>query len=232
MVKRLSAKKTFLRLTTLSAWTIKQIYQSLILCEQNDVWWYFLSWNLGLMQYSLWVLNLNVSVFITCLHISHLVPSHDLQQPSFFSRGATLALARKSLKFLAFKPNYSNLLKNFSCSLLNWAGKWQIHYIIQKWKSWSLPCIFICFLNFKRKIEVIYIYIHICYFLILQNFAAFIFFNIFLWISKVLYNLIFDVYNWLLYIIQLLYIIAQTLGITNIHRIRKPAVFNDLIWEE
>ena len=53
----------------------------------------------GLMQYSLWVVkDLNVLVVTTCLHISHLVPPHDLQQPFFFSRGATFALTRMSFK--------------------------------------------------------------------------------------------------------------------------------------
>ena len=56
----------------------------------------------GLIQYSLWVLkDLNVSVVTTCLHISHLVPPHDLQEPFFFSRGATFALTRISFKHLA-----------------------------------------------------------------------------------------------------------------------------------
>ena len=53
----------------------------------------------GLMQYSLWVVkDLNVLVVTTCLHISHLVPPHDLQQPFFFSRGATFGLKRMSFK--------------------------------------------------------------------------------------------------------------------------------------
>ena len=35
------------------------------------------------------------------MHISHLVPPHDLQQPLFFSRVATLALTKMSFKLLA-----------------------------------------------------------------------------------------------------------------------------------
>ena len=156
---------SFLRLSTLSAWTIKLISQSLILCEQNDVWWYFLSWNLGLMQYSLWVLNLNVSVFITCLHISHLVPSHDLQQPSFFSRGATLALTRKSLKFLAFLNQITvTFWKTFH--VLCWTelanGKSIILYKNEKVD----PCLVFLFVFWilKEKLKLyIYTYIYVIF---------------------------------------------------------------------
>ena len=53
---------------------------------------------LGLRQYYFWVLkDPNVSITTTCLHISHLVPSRDMQQP-FFSRGA---ITRMPLKLLA-----------------------------------------------------------------------------------------------------------------------------------
>ena len=54
----------------------------------------------GLMQYCLWVLkDLNVSVVTECLHILHLISSHNLQQPFFFSRGATFTLKRLLSKF-------------------------------------------------------------------------------------------------------------------------------------
>ena len=57
---------------------------------------------LGLMQYSLLVMkDLNVSAFTTRLHISHLVLPHDLQQPFFFSKGATFAVIGMSFKLLA-----------------------------------------------------------------------------------------------------------------------------------
>ena len=73
----------------------------------------------GLMQYSLWVLkDLNVSVETTCLHISLLVPPHDLQEPFFFSRGAAFAFTRISLKLLAFlNPTIGFLSKTFPCSM-------------------------------------------------------------------------------------------------------------------
>ena len=56
----------------------------------------------GLIKYSPWVLkDLNVSVVTRCLYISHLVCTNDLQQPFFFSRGATFAITRISFKLLA-----------------------------------------------------------------------------------------------------------------------------------
>ena len=71
------------------------------------------------MQYSLWVLiDLNGSVASTYLHISHLVPQHNLQGPLFFSRGATFSLTRISFKRLALlKPTIGILSKTFPCSL-------------------------------------------------------------------------------------------------------------------
>ena len=71
------------------------------------------------MWYSLWVLkDLNVSVLTTCLHISHLVPPHDLQEPFFFSSGAAFALTRISFKLLALlNPTIAILSKTFPCSL-------------------------------------------------------------------------------------------------------------------
>ena len=71
------------------------------------------------MQYSLWVLkDLNVSVVTTCLHISHLVPPHDLQQPFFFSRGAIFALRRMAFKLLALlNPIIGIFSKVFPSSL-------------------------------------------------------------------------------------------------------------------
>ena len=73
----------------------------------------------GLMQYSLWVLKgVNVSVVTTCLHISHLVHPHDLQEPFFFSRDATLTLTRILFKLLAIlNPTIGILSKTFPCSL-------------------------------------------------------------------------------------------------------------------
>ena len=60
----------------------------------------------GLMQYSLWVLkDLNVLVVTSCLHISNLVPLHDLQEVFFFSTGATIALRRISFKLLVQRFN-------------------------------------------------------------------------------------------------------------------------------
>ena len=47
-----------------------------------------------------------------------------------------------------------------------------------------------------------------------------------------LHTLIFTVYNSLSYVIQLLYIIAYSLAITNNHRIGKSDVLDGLIWEE
>ena len=71
------------------------------------------------MQYFLWVLkDLIVSLLTTCLHISHLVPPPDLQEPFFFSRGATFALTRISFKLLALlNPTIGILSKTFPCSL-------------------------------------------------------------------------------------------------------------------
>ena len=67
---------------------------------------------LSAIQYFLWVLrNLNVSVVNSCLHISYLVPSQDLQQPFFFSRDAASALTRMSLKLLAIP---SQIIDTFS----------------------------------------------------------------------------------------------------------------------
>ena len=55
----------------------------------------------GLLQYSLLILkDPNVSV-VTCLHISHLVSPHDLQQPFLFSKSAAFALTRMFFKILA-----------------------------------------------------------------------------------------------------------------------------------
>ena len=73
----------------------------------------------GLIQYSLFVLkDLNASVVTTCLHISHLVPLHGLQQPFFFSRGATFALTRISFKlFAVLNPIMGTFSKTFPCSL-------------------------------------------------------------------------------------------------------------------
>ena len=68
------------------------------------------------MQYSLWVLiDLNGLVASTYLH---LVPQHNLQEPLFFSRGATFSLTRISFKRLALlKPTIGILSKTFPCSL-------------------------------------------------------------------------------------------------------------------
>ena len=65
----------------------------------------------GLIQYSLCVLkDLNVSVVTTCLHITHVVPPHDLQHLFFFTTGTTFALTRISFRhFCSSKPNYRNL---------------------------------------------------------------------------------------------------------------------------
>ena len=55
----------------------------------------------GLMQYYPWVLkDVNVLLVTTCLHISHLLAPHDLREPFFFSRRATMALTRISFKLL------------------------------------------------------------------------------------------------------------------------------------
>ena len=63
----------------------------------------------------------------------------------------------------------------------------------------------------KRKVSKVF-----CFFLIiLQNFDIFIIFHIFLWISGVSHALIFTVYNWLLYITQLLYVIVYFLDTMN-----------------
>ena len=72
-----------------------------------------------LNAYSLWVLkDLNVSVATTCLHISHLVPPHDLREHFFFSRGTNFALTRISFKLLALlNPTIGILSKTFRCSL-------------------------------------------------------------------------------------------------------------------
>ena len=72
------------------------------------------------MQHTLWVLkNLNASLVTTSLHISHLLPPHDLQEPFFFSSSATFALTRISFKLLALlNPTIGILSKNFPCSLL------------------------------------------------------------------------------------------------------------------
>ena len=74
---------------------------------------------LDLIQYSRCVLkDLNASVVITCLYISHLVPPHGLQQPFFFSRGATFALTRISFKLFALlNPIIGTFSKTFPCSL-------------------------------------------------------------------------------------------------------------------
>ena len=71
------------------------------------------------MQYYLWALkDQNVSVVTTCFHILQPVPPHDLQQPFFCSRGATFALAKISLKRLAFLiPIIGTFSKIFPCSL-------------------------------------------------------------------------------------------------------------------
>ena len=77
------------------------------------------------MQYSLWKLKyLNILLVTTRWHIFHLVPPHDLQKPFFFSRGATLALARMSLKILALiNPIIVTFSKTFSCSLSDASSK-------------------------------------------------------------------------------------------------------------
>ena len=68
---------------------------------------------LGLMQFYLWILkDLNVSVITTCLHIFQQVPSHDLQEAFFFSRG-TFALTRISFKFLALLNTPVGISKTF-----------------------------------------------------------------------------------------------------------------------
>ena len=74
---------------------------------------------LGLMQCSLWVLkDLNLSVAATYLHISHLKPLHDLQQPLFFLRGVNLVLRRMLFKLLAhLNPIIGTFSKTFPCSL-------------------------------------------------------------------------------------------------------------------
>ena len=79
----------------------------------------------GLMQYSLLVLkDLNVSVVTTCFHISYLVPPHDLQQPFFFSRGATFALTRMSFKLVALlNPIIGIFSKTLPCFLSGVSSK-------------------------------------------------------------------------------------------------------------
>ena len=60
----------------------------------------FLQQQFKLSGYSLWVLkDLNVSVVTEFLHILHLISPHNLQQPFFFSRGATFTLERLLSKF-------------------------------------------------------------------------------------------------------------------------------------
>ena len=74
---------------------------------------------LGLMQYSFWALkDKNIVLVTTCLHLLYLVPPHDLQQPFFFSRGATFALIRMSFKFFTFlNPIIGIFSRAFPCSL-------------------------------------------------------------------------------------------------------------------
>ena len=80
---------------------------------------------LGLMQYFLLaVKDLNVSVVTACLHISHLVPPSDLQQPFFFLRGPSFALTRMSFKVLAFlNPIIVTFSKSLPCSVSGVSGK-------------------------------------------------------------------------------------------------------------
>ena len=62
--------------------------------------------------------DLNVSVVTICLHVPRLQASHDLQQPFFFSNGATLALTRISFKLLALLNLITGTLSRTSpCSL-------------------------------------------------------------------------------------------------------------------
>ena len=84
------------------------------------------------MQYYLWVLkDVDISVVITCLHISHLVPPRDLQEPMFILRGATFALTRISFKRLALlNPTIGILWKTFLCSISGVNSKCISDYVI------------------------------------------------------------------------------------------------------
>ena len=114
------------------------------------------------------------------------------------------------------------------------AGKWQIHYVIQNTKkkivSRSLSYIFICFFNFKReKSKLLFCF---CFYFLFFKILLFLFYFIFFYKLGVLHTLIFTEYKWLLYITQLLYIIAHSSGIMTIHRVGKSGVLVDLLWEE
>ena len=93
------------------------------------------------MQFSLLVLkDLKVSVVTTCLQILHLVPSHDLQQLFFFSRGATLALRRMSLKLLALlNPIIGTFSKTIPSSLSGVNSKCiSDSKVFKFWKHWMV----------------------------------------------------------------------------------------------
>ena len=66
-----------------------------------------------------------------------------------------------------------------------------------------------------------------------KNLAIFYFLLYFFYklAGYLLHTSIFNVYNWLLYIIRLWHVIVYS-GVTNIHRIGKSGVFVGLIWEE
>ena len=108
---------------------------------------------LGLMQFYLWIVkDLNVSVITTCLHISHQVPSHDLQEAFFFS-GGTFALTRISFKFLALLNTPVGISKTFPCFLSGANSKFILDstffestglYVILKTNLFLFPTLF-CF---------------------------------------------------------------------------------------
>ena len=104
----------------------------------------------GLIQYYLWVLkDLNVSVVTTCLHISHLVPPHDLQQPFFFSRGATFALTRMPFKLLALlNPIIGTFSETFPCSLSGVNSKCISDSTFLNFEHWMIS-------NIKNKLTFI-----------------------------------------------------------------------------
>ena len=78
----------------------------------------------------------------------------------------------------------------------------------QKENSKFLCCILSCVMNFKREMSMLYFPIFFIYSLIiLLNCAISIFFYFSL-NRRVLHTLIFTGYNWLLYLIQLVYVIV------------------------
>ena len=69
--------------------------------------------------------DLNVLAVVKWLHISHLVPPHDLQQRFFFSRGATFTFTRVYFKHLALlEPIMRIFSKTLPCSLSSVSSKY------------------------------------------------------------------------------------------------------------